>query len=105
MGQTRFNTDLAGDPAASQTTPDVSERVIKTPWMMIDDVFFEARGSAWALLHILSAVERDFGAVLDDKNARVSLKQVIRELEATQQTVWSPTILTDPDLVFLPTIH
>ena len=93
VGQTRFNTDLAGDPAASQTTPDVSERVIKTPWMMIDDVFFEARGSAWALLHILRAVERDFGAVLDNKNARVSLKQVIRELEATQQTVWSPTIL------------
>ena len=93
VGQTRFNTDLAGDPAASQTTPDVSERVIKTPWMMIDDVFFEARGSAWALLHILRAIERDFGAVLDNKNARVSLKQVIRELEATQQTVWSPTIL------------
>ncbi len=93
VGQTRFNTDLAGDPAASQTTPDVSERVIKTPWMMIDDVFFEARGSAWALLHILRAVERDFGAVLDNKNARVSLKQVVRELEATQQTVWSPMIL------------
>ena len=93
VGQTRFNTDLAGDPAASQATPDVSERVIKTPWMMIDDVFFEARGSAWALLHILRAIERDFGAVLDNKNARVSLKQVIRELEATQQTVWSPTIL------------
>ena len=93
VGQIRFNTDLAGDPAASQATPDVSERVIKTPWMMIDDVFFEARGSAWALLHILRAIERDFGAVLDNKNARVSLKQVIRELEATQQTVWSPTIL------------
>ena len=93
VGQTRFNTDLAGDPAASQTTPDVSERVIKTPWVMIDDVFFEARGSAWALLHILRAVERDFGAVLDNKNARVSLKQVIRELEATQQTIWSPMIL------------
>ncbi|HCL68387.1 MAG TPA: DUF2333 domain-containing protein [Gammaproteobacteria bacterium] len=93
VGQARFNTDLAGDPAASQSTPDVSERVIKTPWMEIDDVFFEARGSAWALLHILRAVERDFGAVLDNKNARVSLKQVVRELEATQQTVWSPTIL------------
>ena len=93
VGQTRFNTDLAGDSAASQTTPDVSERVIKTPWMMIDDVFFEARGSAWALLHILRAVVRDFGAVLDNKNARVSLKHVIRELEATQQTIWSPMIL------------
>tara|TARA_B100001093_G_C26855427_1_gene1027195 strand:+ start:3261 stop:4280 length:1020 start_codon:yes stop_codon:yes gene_type:complete len=93
VGQARFNTDLAGNSAANQSTPAVLERVIKTPWMKIDDVFFEARGSIWALLHILRAVERDFGAVLDNKNARVSLKQVIRELEATQQTVWSPIIL------------
>jgi hypothetical protein len=93
VGQARFNTGHAGDPASSQTRPDVSERLIKTPWMKIDDVFFEARGSAWALLHILRAVEKDFSAVLDNKNARVSLKQVIRELEATQQTLWSPTIL------------
>ena len=93
VGQARFNTDLAGDPAAGQSTQDVSERMVKTPWLEIDDVFFEARGSAWALLHILRAIEKDFGSVLDNKNARVSLKQVIRELEATQQTVWSPIIL------------
>lgn len=93
VGQARFNTDLAGDPAANQSTMDVSERIVKTPWIEIDDVFFEARGSAWALLHILRAVEVDFGSVLENKNARVSLKQVIRELEATQQTVWSPIIL------------
>jgi hypothetical protein len=31
--------------------------------------------------------------VLADKNARVSLKQIIRELEGTQETVWSPVIL------------
>jgi len=93
VGQARFNTDLAGDPAAIQSTLDVSERLIKTPWLQIDDVFFEARGSAWALLHILRAIEHDFSSVLDNKSARVSLKQVIRELEATQQTVWSPMIL------------
>lgn len=52
VGQARFNTDLAGDPAANQSTMDVSERIVKTPWMEIDDVFFEARGSAWALLHL-----------------------------------------------------
>ena len=28
-----------------------------------------------------------------EKNATVSLQQIIRELEATQQTVWSPMIL------------
>lgn len=93
VGQVRFDTDLAGDPSASQSTVQASERRVKTPWMEIDDVFFEARGSAWALLQFLQAIEHDFAGVLENKNARVSLRQVIRELEATQQTVWSPMIL------------
>jgi len=35
----------------------------------------------------------DFGPVLRDKNAIPTLRQVIRELEATQQDVTSPMIL------------
>ena len=31
--------------------------------------------------------------MLEKKNAEVSLRQIIRELEATQQTVWSPLVL------------
>ncbi|WP_286237148.1 DUF2333 family protein [Neptuniibacter halophilus] len=93
VGQRRLNTDLAGDPAAEQSTRGVADTEVKTPWLDIDDVFYEARGSAWALLHILKAIEHDFGPVLDKKNARVSLRQIVRELEATQETVWSPIIL------------
>lgn len=93
VGQKRLNTDLAGDPDAEQSTVSANETEIKTPWLEIDDVFYEARGSAWALLHILKGIEQDFGPVLDKKNARVSLRQIIRELEATQETVWSPVIL------------
>ncbi|PIE23657.1 MAG: hypothetical protein CSA60_04375 [Neptuniibacter caesariensis] len=93
VGQKRLNTDLAGEPDAEQSTKVVGESEVKTPWLEIDDVFYEARGSAWALLHILKAIEHDFAAVLDKNNARVSLKQIIRELEATQETVWSPVIL------------
>ena len=93
VGQKRLNTDLAGDTAAEQSTQVTNETEVKTPWLEIDDVFYEARGSAWALLHILKAIEHDFGPVLDKKNARVSLRQIIRELEATQETVWSPVIL------------
>jgi len=66
---------------------------VKTPWMQIDDVFYETRGSAWALLHLLKAVETDFHDILSKKNALISLRQIIRELEATQATVWSPIIL------------
>ena len=66
---------------------------VKTPWLEIDDVFYEARGTAWALAHFLRAVEVDFAEVLEKKNAAVSLRQIIRELEATQETLWSPMVL------------
>lgn len=65
----------------------------KTPWLEIDNVFYEARGSAWALVHLLRAVEKDYAEVLNNKNALVSLRQIIRELEATQAPMWSPVIL------------
>ncbi|MEL4418289.1 DUF2333 family protein [Shewanella algae] len=93
VGQERLNTDLAGDSAARQSTPNLASQQIKTNWWQIDDVFYESRGSAWALLNFMKAVEVDFADVLKKKNAEVSLKQIIRELEATQQTVWSPMIL------------
>ncbi|MEH6565020.1 MAG: DUF2333 family protein [Halopseudomonas sp.] len=64
-----------------------------TPWLEIDDVFYEARGTSWALVHLLRAVERDFHDVLLKKNALVSLQQIIRDLEATQETLWSPMVL------------
>ena len=93
VGQVRLNTDLAGDAEAVQSTQTSSQLVVKTPWTEIDDVFYETRGAAWALIHLMKAVEIDFAPVLEKKNALVSLKQIIRELEATQETVWSPMIL------------
>ena len=93
VGQRRVNTDLAGDPAAESTGSDQPNVIVKTPWLKIDDVFYQGRGTAWALIHFMRAVEFDFRDVLIDKNALVSLRQVIRELEATQKTVMSPIIL------------
>lgn len=101
VGKRQLDTALSGDPAASQSTPGVSDSQLKTSWFEIDDVFYEARGQAWALLHLLEAVERDFGAVLDDKNARVSLQQIVRELEGTQETIWSPMILNGTGFGFV----
>ena len=93
VGQERINTDLAGDAGARQSTPQAGAVVVKTPWLEIDDVFYEARGTCWALIHLLRAVEVDFQQVLEKKNAVRSLQQIIRELEATQRTVWSPYVL------------
>ena len=93
VGKRQLNTDLAGDSAASQATQSPQEQVVKTPWLQIDNVFYEARGFTYGLIHMLHAVDHDFADVLDKKNARVSLKQIIRELEPTQETLWSPMVL------------
>lgn len=94
VAEERTNTDLAGDSAAQQSTYAPSSLNVKTPFLEIDNVFYEARGSCWALLHLLKAIEIDFHDVLEKKNALASLQQIIRELESTQKTVWSPMILT-----------
>ncbi len=101
VGKPRLNTDLAGDADASQSTAGVDLVDVKTPWSQIDDVFYQARGTSWALIHLLRAVEVDFADVLEKKNATVSLQQIIRELEATQETVWSPLILNGSGFGFL----
>lgn len=93
VGQRRINTDLAGEPEAVRSRQAAGDELIKTPRLEVDDIFYEARGTTWALLHFLKAVEQDFAAVLENKNARVSLQQIIRELEATQQPLGSPMVL------------
>ncbi|ARN70074.1 DUF2333 family protein (plasmid) [Vibrio parahaemolyticus] len=91
--QERFNTDLSNDKAAVQSTYSDQKVVAKTPWLEIDDVYWEARGASWALIQLLYAVEDDFGTVLKDKNAVASLKQIIRDLEDTQKTRYWPVVL------------
>ena len=88
-----INEELAGDPSAeaAQNQPDTIE--VRTPWLEIDDVFFEARGTAWALLHFFRAAEFDFAQVLADKNAEASVRQIIRELEASLEPLRSPMVL------------
>jgi hypothetical protein len=93
VGQRRLNIDLAGDAMARRSTAVSADQEIKTPWHQIDNVLYESRGTTWALIHFLTAIQYDFADVLEKKNARVSLQQIIRELEATQQTIWSPVVL------------
>lgn len=101
VGQVLVNTDLAGDSGAEQSSQGPDVVVVQTPWLEIDDVFYEARGASWALLHFLRAVEQDFASVLDKRNALVSLRQVIRELESTQDLMWSPVVLNGEGFGFV----
>ncbi len=101
VGQVRVNTDLANDPQAQQSTQAAKIVIVKTPWLELDDVFYEARGSAWALVHLLRAVEMDFQKILEKKNATVSLRQIIRELESSQESTLSPVVLNGSGFGFL----
>lgn len=93
VGQARINTNLAGDRTGQSSTPQPELIEVRTPWLEIDDVFYEARGTAWALLQFMEAAEVDFEAVLLDKNAVVSMQQIVRELEGALGSVSSPVIL------------
>ena len=93
VATSRINENLAGDPSAAASNPQPDRIEVRTSWFEVDDVFFEARGTAWALLHFFRAVEFDFAQVLEDKNATASVRQIIRELEASLQPLRSPVIL------------
>ncbi len=88
VGSKRLNTD-----SVHQSTVTPHDTIVKTAWLEIDDNFYLARGSTWALIHFLKAAEIDFVSVLEKKGALVGLQQIIRELEATQQPIHSPMIL------------
>jgi len=94
------------DSAGLLIKPTDSKKIVtglyaKTPWWQVDDVFYEARGSAWALIIILQGVDQDFSEMLQAKNAQTSFDQIIRELEPSQQTVFSPMILNGEGFGFV----
>lgn len=85
VGDSELTAALAGGPSV-QGLP-------RTAWNEIDNVFYEARGYTWALLHTMQALAIDFAPVLENKNAQVSMQQVIRDLEGASTRKWSPLVL------------
>jgi len=78
---------------AALGTANDAQALERTAWNEIDNVFYEARGYSWALLHMMKALAIDFGDVLEDKNAKVSMQQIIRDLEQATIRKWSPIVL------------
>jgi hypothetical protein len=80
-----------GDPSSivDMNMPTIGQ----TPWMEIDNVFYEARGACWALLHILRAIKHDFADILLDKRAMNTLDNMIQALENALTTTLSPVVL------------
>lgn len=93
VGRVRLDARVTPELEREGVKQVVEEARVETPWMQIDNVFYEARGQAWALSHLLRAIEVDFADVLAKKNAAISVRQIIRELEAAQEPLWSPMVL------------
>ncbi len=89
----RINENMAGEPAAEAASVQTDTVNVRTSWFEVDNIFFEARGTAWAMVHFFRAAEFDFAHVLADKNAEVSVRQIIRELEASLDPLRSPLVL------------
>ncbi len=81
-------TKLEKEEADRQGTP-----IARVSWLEIDDVFYEARGASWALLHILRAVKHDFEDILLDKRAMRTVDIMIKALENSLEPILSPMIL------------
>ncbi|MBZ9568906.1 DUF2333 family protein [Modicisalibacter tunisiensis] len=64
-----------------------------TPWFRIDNVFYTARGEAWAFTQLLRATRRDYADLIASADAGELWERLIAELELAQRRVWSPVIL------------
>ncbi len=84
---------LVKDSQAPASVDEAVEGRAKTPWLEIDDIFYEARGYSWALLQLFNALAIEFEPVLRDKNAVVSMQQMIYDLEEATKQMWSPVVL------------
>lgn len=87
----RFSGAAHSDPS---NLVDINMPTIgQTPWLEIDNVFYEARGACWALLHILRAIKHDFADILLDKRAMNTLDNMIQALENALTPTLSPVVL------------
>ena len=102
VAEERGYTPLANDPNASSAKTRPPAEVVQTPFMQVDNVFYQARGTTWAMLAYLKAFKQDFDRVLEDKNAQVSMDQIIRELESTQKPLYSPMVLNGYEFGLVP---
>ena len=97
-----LSTRLSSNASSSNFAPGLTnleleeasgKTAAKVTWFEIDNVFYEARGASWALLHILRAIKHDFRDILLDKRAMRTVDVMIRELENSLTPTLSPMVL------------
>ncbi|MDZ7829492.1 MAG: DUF2333 family protein [Halofilum sp. (in: g-proteobacteria)] len=93
VGELRANVDLAGEPAARQSTPTGADTAEQTPGWRSTTSSTTPAAPPGRCCTSCARVQIDFADVLADKNAERSVEQVIRSLEATQRVMGSPVVL------------
>ena len=91
-GELQVNTDLVGESGGKVAWADSYLIEAHTPWLEVDNVFYEVRGHAWAMLSLFKAIRVDFDTTLSDKQATAIVDQIIKELEYALQPTYSPYV-------------
>jgi hypothetical protein len=96
------NVAVGQDPLAPEVEENATGRPDSgTAWHQVDDIFYEARGYTWALLHMMQAISIDFAEILASKNADITVQQIIRDLEGAAKPMVSPVVLNGHGYGFL----
>ena len=95
VGSEDVDTNTAGDRGSesSKNRSFGNTELQKTPWVDIDNVFWETYGYCEALIEQFEAIRVDFAQTLADKNNLPTLDQVILDLKGTQKQVDSFMVL------------
>ncbi|MEC8917180.1 MAG: DUF2333 family protein [Pseudomonadota bacterium] len=91
--QQRLETQTRQLAANVGQSPNGDEQDDSTPWLRIDNVFFEARGTTWALAQLMQAARIDYADAIESSGVGADFDQLVAELESSQARVWSPVIL------------
>lgn len=89
----RLAASVGSHEALIELAVDAESLPPRTPWYRVDDIFFEARGTGWALSQLLEGVQRDQADVLAEAGADAEWDRLLAELAITQRRLWSPVVL------------
>ena len=89
----RLAASVGSHEALTELAVDAESLPPRTPWHRVDDIFFEARGTGWALAQLLEGVQRDQADVLAEAGAEAEWERLLAELARTQRRLWSPVVL------------
>lgn len=89
----RLAASIGSHEALTELGVDAESLPPRPAWYRVDDIFFEARGTGWALVQLLEGVKRDQADVLEDADAEAEWERLLAELTMTQRRLWSPMVL------------